>query len=37
MLNNSSDCLNDLSCFIIALYYIRLTISENDNSYNELN
>ena len=27
--NNSSDCSNDLSCFITALYYIRLPISEN--------
>ena len=28
--NDSSDCLNDHSCFIMALYYIKVPIFEND-------
>ena len=29
-INDSSDCLNDRSCFIMALYYIKVPIFEND-------
>ena len=28
--NDSSDCLNDRSCFIMALYYIKVPIFENN-------